>query len=188
MSVQLARNWWALVLRGLAAILFGVAAILLPGITIQLLVLFFGAYALVDGVLAVVGALNHRQTHNRWWVLLLEGAVGILVGILTFLNPGLTALALLYFIAAWGILTGALEIITAFRLRSEIEGEWLLGIGGGLSILFGVLIGIFPGLGALAIIWLAAIYAILFGALLITLGLRVQGWGSPKDTVAPRTA
>lgn len=188
MSVQLARNWWALVLRGIAAILFGVVAILLPGITLELLVLIFGAYALADGVLAVIGALNHRQMHDRWWLLLLEGAVGILVGILAVINPGMTALALLYFVAAWGIVTGALEIIAAFRLRREIEGEWLLGIGGALSILFGILVALFPGLGALAVIWLVAIYAILFGALLITLGLRVQGWGSPKDIVTPRTA
>lgn len=188
MSVQLARNWWALILRGLVAVLFGLAAIVLPGLTIEVLVLFFGVYAFVDGVFAVVAAFNHRDTHDRWWVLLLEGIVGILVGIIALLRPGLTVLAVLYFVAAWGILTGVLEIVAAFRLRRELEGEWLLGASGVLSILFGLLVGVFPGAAALVLIWLVAAYAIFFGALLITLGLRVQGWGSPKDIVTPRSA
>ncbi len=188
MVTQLARNWWVLVLRGLAAVIFGILAILWPGLTITVLVLFFGAYALVDGIFAVIAAITHRAGHDRWWVMLLEGLVGIAAGILTFFYPAVTALVLLYFIAAWAILTGILEIMAALRLRREIEGEWLLVFSGILSVLFGVVAVIFPGAGALAVIWLIAVYAIVFGLLLIALGLRVRGWGSPTDRIAPRVA
>jgi uncharacterized membrane protein HdeD (DUF308 family) len=188
MTTQLARNWWILLLRGLAALLFGVLALFSPLITATVLVLFFGAYALVDGIFAVYASLTHRAEHDRWWVLLLEGLVGIAVGILTFAYPGVTVLVLLYFIAAWAFLTGILEIVAAIRLRRELEGEWLLVFSGILSVLFGILVVIFPMFGAVAVVWLIALYAILFGMLLITLGLRVRGWGSPKDRVAPRVA
>ncbi len=188
MVTQLARNWWVLALRGLAAVIFGILAILWPSITITVLVLFFGAYALVDGIFAVFAAITHREGHDRWWVLLLEGLVGIAAGILTFFYPAVTALVLLYFIAAWAILTGILEIMAALRLRREIEGEWLLVVSGILSVLFGVVAVIFPGAGALAVIWLIGAYAIVFGLLLITLGLRVRGWGSPTDRITPRVA
>lgn len=185
---QLARNWWVLVLRGVVAVIFGVLAFIWPFITVTVLVLFFGAYALVDGIFAVWSALTHRSEHDRWWVLLLEGLVGIAAGILTFFYPGVTALVLLYFIAIWAVLTGVLEIAAAIRLRREIEGEWLLVFSGILSVIFGIVAVIFPSTGAVAIVWLIAAYAILFGLLLITLGLRVRGWGSPKDRVLPRTA
>lgn len=188
MTTQLARNWWLVLLRGLAALLFGVLAFISPFITATVLVLFFGAYALVDGIVAVYASLTHRAGHDRWWVLLLEGLVGIAVGLLTFAYPDVTTLILLYFIAVWAILTGILEIMAAIRLRREIEGEWLLVFSGILSIIFGILVVIFPALGATAVVWLIAIYAILFGLLLITLGLRVRGWGSPNDRVTPRPA
>jgi uncharacterized membrane protein HdeD (DUF308 family) len=142
----------------------------------------------VDGISAVTASVTHRAEHDRWWVLLLEGLVGIAAGILTFFYPGVTALVLIYFIAAWAILTGILEIVAAVRLRREIKGEWLLVFGGVLSVLFGIVAMIFPSVGAVAVVWIIAFYAIVFGALLITLGLRVQGWGSPKDRIAPRPA
>jgi uncharacterized membrane protein HdeD (DUF308 family) len=188
MTTQLARNWWLLLLRGVAAVIFGVLAFMSPLIAATVLVLFFGAYALVDGLIAVYASLTHRAGHDRWWVLLLEGLVGIAAGILTFVYPDLTALLLLYFIAAWAILTGVLEIIAAARLRREIEGEWLLVFSGILSVLFGILVAIFPAISMVAVVWLIAIYAILFGLLFITLGLRVRGWGSPTDRVAPHAA
>lgn len=172
----LARNWWAVFLRGAAGILFGVATFFAPQISLAVLVLVFGAYALVDGALAIVSAIRRRGTSDRWWVLLLEGLVGVAAGLVTFLLPGITALALLALIAAWALLTGALEIAEAIRLRKVITGEWLLALGGIASIALGVLLVLFPGAGALAVVlWIGA-YALFFGALLVALGLRLRSW------------
>jgi len=121
----LSRGWWHLLLRGLAAIAFAILTWFRPGISLAALVLLFGAYALVDGVLAVWTAIAGRGTYDGWWVLLLIGLIGVAVGIMTFMTPGITALALLYYIAFWAIFRGLLEISTAIRLRKEIEGEWL---------------------------------------------------------------
>lgn len=174
MLTQLARNWWVLALRGVAAIVFGILAFLWPGITLAVLVLLFGAYALVDGVFAVIGSIQHRHEHDRWWVLLLEGIAGIIAGVLTFAYPGITAFVLLYLIAAWAIVTGVIEIVAAIRLRKEIQGEFWLALGGIFSVLFGVLIVVFPGAGALTVVWIIAAYAILFGITFIALALRLR--------------
>ncbi len=171
----LARNWWTLALRGLLAILFGLAAFAWPGITLAVLVLLFGAYALVDGVFAIVAAVRTAERRGHWWVLLLEGLAGITAGILTFLWPGITAFVLLYLIAAWAIVTGVLEIIAAVRLRREIEGEWLLALSGVASVVFGLLLAVFPGAGALAVVWIIGAYALVFGLLLVALGFRLRG-------------
>lgn len=173
----LARNWWALVLRGLFAVLFGLAAFFWPGITLAALVLLFGAYALADGLFAIVAAITGADRQTRWWALLLEGIAGILAATVTVLWPGLTALALLYLIAAWAILTGVLEIVAAVRLRREIEGEWLLALGGVASVLFGLYVAVFPGAGALAVVWIIGGYALVAGVLLIALGVRLRGRG-----------
>ncbi|HEV7366685.1 MAG TPA: HdeD family acid-resistance protein [Gemmatimonadales bacterium] len=181
---SLSRNWWAVSLRGLAGILFGIITFFAPGISLAALVLLFGAYALVDGVLAIVSAVRRRGA-DRWWLLLLEGLVGIAAGVLTFLWPGITALALLYVIAAWALVTGAFEIAAAIRLRKAISGEWLLALSGIFSIALGVLLVLFPGPGALAVtIWIGA-YAFVFGALLFALGLRLRGLGSPRTRGEP---
>lgn len=171
--VEVSKNWWMLVLRGVLAILFGVVALLVPGTALIALVLVFGFYALLDGGVSFFHALTHRG-RPRWWVGLLEGIVGIGIGILTFLWPGITGLALLYLIAFWAILTGILEVVAAIQLRKEIENEWLLGLGGVLSVAFGVLLIISPVSGALAIAWLIGIYAIMFGVTLIVLGFRLR--------------
>jgi uncharacterized membrane protein HdeD (DUF308 family) len=175
MAIQFARNWWLVALRGTLAVLFGLLALVWPGITLLILVLFFGAYALVDGIGAVVSALFSRG-ERHWWALLLEGLIGIAAGVLTFVWPGLTGIMLLYLIVAWAFVTGILEIAGAIRLWGTIKGHWLLLISGILSVLFGLIAVFRPGAGALALIWLIGAYAILFGALLIAAGFWLRSW------------
>jgi uncharacterized membrane protein HdeD (DUF308 family) len=178
MVTTLAQNWWTLVLRGLAAVIFGILAYIWPGITFTVLVLFFGAYALWDGVFALIGAF--RTQGERRWPLILEGVVGIAAGLLTFVWPGAATLALLFIIGAWAIVTGIFEIIAAIRLREEIEGEWLLLINGVLSVLFGIALTIWPAAGLLAVTWLIGAYSIVFGILLMMLGFRLRNWGKQR--------
>ena len=175
--VILARNWWAVALRGLAALIFGVAALVVPHITLVVLIALFGAYALVDGVFAIVSAVIAAEQHMRWWSLLVEGLAGVILGALTFLWPGVTALVLLYVIAIWAIVTGVFEVVAAVQLRREVQGEWLLALSGVLSVIFGVLLFVFPGAGAVAVVWLIGIYALLFGVVLLALALRLRTWG-----------
>lgn len=184
----LARNWWALVLRGVFAVLFGIAAFIWPGITLVVLVFLFGAYVLVDGVFAVIAGLRARGDEERWWALLVEGLAGIAAGIIAFVWPGITALVLLYLIAAWAIITGVFEIVTAVRLREEIEGEWLMGLAGLLSVLFGIALFLFPGSGAVAVVWLIGSYAILFGIVLVALGLRLRRYAEGRERATGATA
>jgi uncharacterized membrane protein HdeD (DUF308 family) len=181
----LARNWWAALLRGLAAILFGVLTFLSPAISLAALVLVFGVYAIADGVLAVVTALRRRGGSERWGMLLLEGVVGVLAGVVALIMPGITALALLYVIAAWAVVTGALEIAAAIQLRKAISGEWLLALSGVLSVGFCLLLVAFPGAGALTVVlWIGA-YALVFGALLIALAFRLRALrGDPTPRAA----
>lgn len=172
----LSRHWWMVLLRGLLAIAFGVLTWVQPQISLAALVLVFGAYALADGVLGVWTALSGRNEHEDWWVLLLWGLAGIVVGALTLWAPGLTALALLFYIAVWAVATGVLEIVAAIRLRKIINDEWWLILGGLLSVIFGVLLMAQPGVGALTVLWLIGSYAIVFGVLLVVLALKVRGF------------
>jgi uncharacterized membrane protein HdeD (DUF308 family) len=174
----LSRRWWLLLLRGLIAIAFGVVSWVQPGLSLASLVLLFGAYSLADGVLNAWTALEGHREHEHWWVLFLEGLLGIGVGVLTFLAPGLTALALLFYIAIWAIATGVLEIVAAIRLRKEIENEWMLIVAGLASVVFGALLMAQPAAGALALLWLIASYAIFFGVLLVVLAFKVRGFVS----------
>lgn len=171
---SLSHNWWVVVLRGLAGMAFGLVTFFAPGISLAALVLVFGAYAFADGVLAIISAIRREHPGNRWWLLLLEGIAGIAAGVVTLLWPGITALVLLYVIAAWALVTGVLEIAAAIRLRKAIKGEWLLILSGILSVALGVMLVLWPGPGALAlVIWIGA-YAFVFGALLLALGLRLR--------------
>ncbi len=163
------RHWWVLAVRGLAAVLFGIGAFLWPGLTLAVLVLLWGAYALVDGVAAVVAGAR-----ARWWSLLIVGLIGIVAGAFTFFRPGITAVALLIVIAAWAIARGIFEIVAAVRLRKELPNEWLLILSGLASVAFGVLAALFPGAGALSIVWLIGIYALAVGILLLVLGFRLR--------------
>jgi uncharacterized membrane protein HdeD (DUF308 family) len=174
MLEHLGRNWGWVVLRGVAAVLFGILAFAWPGITLAVLVIVWGAYALADGVLALVAAYRVRDQGKPFWSLVIVGLLGIAAGIVTFIWPGMTALLLLMFIAAWAVVMGIFQIVAAIRLRKEIENEWLLGLSGVLSVLFGVIMFAQPGAGALAVIWVIAAYAIAFGILLIWLGLRLR--------------
>ena len=170
MLQMLARRWWALALRGTIAVLFGLLTLFIPGVALISLVMLFGFYAILDGVFDIVSAIKAPGHH---WPLVVEGIVGIVAGIVTFMWPGITAMALLYLIAFWAILTGALEIVSGIRLRTVIN-EWLLILMGVISILFGILIILFPGAGALAIIiWIGA-YALVFGIILIALAFRLR--------------
>ncbi len=187
MTGDLTRNWWAVVLRGVVAIIFGLFALFLPGITLTALVLLFGAYALVDGVFAIVSAIR-GQAGRSWWELAIEGIAGIAAGVIALVWPGITALALLFVIAAWAIVTGVLEVVAAIRLRQRIEREWLLALAGIASILFGVVLIIAPVPGALAVLWLIGIYAILFGALLVALGLKLRSLGRAERQQPPGEA
>jgi uncharacterized membrane protein HdeD (DUF308 family) len=149
-----------------------------PRLTLEILVVFFGAYVLVDGVFGIIAAITNRAGHDRWWVPLLEGLVGVAVGIITFLLPSIATLALIYLISFWAIVTGVLEILAAIGLRKEIQGEWLLALSGVVSLVLGVLLLLFPAAGEITISWLIGIYAILFGIVLLGLGLRLRRLGA----------
>jgi uncharacterized membrane protein HdeD (DUF308 family) len=177
MTPVLAQNWWSLVVRGLVALILGMVAFVWPGITLAALVILFGAYALIDGVVSFAGAWKASRAHERWGVLVLEGMAGIVASAVAILWPGITAFALVIVIAAWALLTGAFEIAAAIRLRKVIAGEWLLALSGVASIIFGFLMIAFPLAGALAIAYMVGIYALVFGVLLMALGFRLRSWG-----------
>jgi uncharacterized membrane protein HdeD (DUF308 family) len=172
---RLAENWWLLLLRGLAAIAFGIVAFLWPGITLVALTYLWGAYAIVDGIVAVWAAFNLSggDGSSRWW-LGLTGVVGILAGIIAFAYTGITALVLLMFIAVWAIIIGALELYAAIRLYNVLDNDWWLIFGGLISIVFGAVIIGWPGTGALAVIWTIAWYAVFFGCTLVGLAFEVK--------------
>lgn len=174
MAALLARNWWALAIRGAAAIVFAILAFALPSITLAVLVILFGAYAFVDGVFAIVSAIRALQGHRPWGSFLIEGIVGIVIGLITFFVPGVTLAFLIALVAIWAIVTGIFEIAAAIRLRRHVPGEWLLLLTGIFSFLFGVLIFFAPVAGALVIVWWLAAYALVFGILLLVLAFRLR--------------
>jgi uncharacterized membrane protein HdeD (DUF308 family) len=169
-------NWWALPLRSAAAILLGILAFALPGPTLAAVVILFGAYDIIDGVLAVVAAVPGMKSHDRWGARLAEGIVGIVAGGIALLWPAIGALALVYLVASWALLTGALEIAMAIRLRKLITGEWLLILGGVLSIVLAVAFALFPAVGAPVTVWWLGAYAIVFGLIVMALAFRVRHW------------
>lgn len=185
MLVVFTSSWWALVLRGLAAIAFGVLAFVWPQITLTALVFLWGAYALVDGAFAIAAGVKSHGENKRWWVLLLEGILGVAAGLVAFLVPGITALALLILIAAWAMVTGAFEIAAAIQLRKHIKGEWLLALAGVASVLFALALLFNPAAGALALVWLIGAYSIVFGVLLIVLGVRLHSLVRSADRMSP---
>ncbi|MEO8608014.1 MAG: HdeD family acid-resistance protein [Chloroflexota bacterium] len=190
MLTMLAKNWWVVALRGVIAILFGIALLVAPPIVITTMVLFFGAYALIDGIGAIFTAVQHR-TQPRWWLLLLEGIIGVVAGILVFMYPTFAAINavffVLYIVAFWSIFTGVTEIMQAIQLRKEIEGEFWLGLSGALSVLFGIFLLIAPGTGILALITIVAAYAIVFGVFLLFLAFRLRGHSGQTSSTSSTT-
>jgi len=167
-------RWWMLVVRGIAAILFGALALMWPGISLLALVFLWGAYAMADGVFGLMLAAGTGAGGGRWGWLLLEGLLGIGAGLVAFIWPGMTALVLLVIIAFWAVLTGIAEIVAAVELRRVVQREWILALSGILSIAFGVLMLLFPRAGALAFVMVIGVYATVFGALLVGLGVRLH--------------
>jgi uncharacterized membrane protein HdeD (DUF308 family) len=180
----LGRVWWLVLLRGIAAIVFGVLAWAWPGATLITLVLFWGAYALVDGVAALWAGWQAKDGGKPMWHIVLIGVLGIAAGLFTFVSPGITAIALLLLIAVWAIVTGVFQIAAAIRLRKEIANEWLLILSGALSVVFGVLMIASPGAGALAVLWLIGAFAIAYGALLVVLAFKLKKHAVPPATAA----
>ena len=179
---SLAQNWWALVIRGVAGVLFGIGALVWPPAAVAALVLLFGAYALVDGIFNIVAAVRVPREGGRWGWLVFSGVIGIATGLITFFFPGITAVALVLLIAFWSVVTGVAEIIAAVRLRKLIRHEWLWILSGLLSVAFGVLLFLLPAAGAVALaIWIGA-YMLVFGALLIAFGIRLRNWGRTNRT------
>lgn len=171
----LVRNWWTYAVRGVLAVFFGILALIWPAQALLALVLIFGAYAFADGILAMVAGIASIGKYDRWWAVLLEGIAGVVIGVVTFFRPNLTALGLLYLIGAWAFITGILEIVAAIELRRVIKDEWMLILSGLLSILFSVVLIAFPAIAGLSLVWLIGIYAIVFGISVVVLAFRLRG-------------
>jgi len=182
------RNWWLLALRGALAVILGVVAFVWPGITFEALVLLFGAYAFLDGVLVFSFGLMAAGDGQEWWPLVLSGILGIGLGVLTFVRPEAMALALVYVVGFWAIVTGLLEIVAAIRLRDLVSGEWMMGLSGALSIIFGVLVVAQPNSGAIALVYLFGFYAILTGISQVGLGFRLRGLSGDVRKATIQTA
>ena len=177
MFTKLFRNWWHFAVRGVLAIVFGVLALIWPDSTKLALVLLFGAFAFVDGIFAVTTGIAARGYFERWWAILLEGIAGIVIGVLTFFWPNITALVLLYFIAAWAVTTGIFEIVAAIEFRKVISGEWVMILAGLLSVLLGILLFVFPSAGMVSVVWLIGIYAMGAGIISMIFAFRLRGLG-----------
>jgi uncharacterized membrane protein HdeD (DUF308 family) len=174
MATKLFRTWRMFALRGLAAVLFGVLALVWPGLTLLWLVALFAVFALLSGGASVVGALRMRKSGEPWWLVLLLGLASLAAGVIAIFHPDLTALVLVLLMGANAIVTGALDIALAVRLRKVLRGEWVLALSGVVSIAFGVLVILFPAAGALALVWLISVYAIASGVLLLTAAWRAR--------------
>jgi uncharacterized membrane protein HdeD (DUF308 family) len=169
-----ARNWWVYVIRGAVALIFGMYAWFMPGLAMKILLTFFGIFVLIEGIFAIIGSIAGRKHSDVWWIVLLEGIAGLALGILTLTRPLYVATVIVIFVAIWAIWGGLFRIIAAVRLRREIESEWLLILGGIVSILFGLMLFKYTGAGIVAISWMIAFFATFFGVLLISFGFKVR--------------
>ena len=181
MSDVLSASWGLLALRGIAAVVFGVFAVLLPGITLLWLVALFAAYAIFTGVVSIAVAMRSRRHENDWWIQLLLGLVAVAGGIAALFYPDITALTLVFIIGFTALFTGVLDLAAAIRLRRQIRNEWVLAASGLVSIIFGVLVILFPGAGALALVGIIGAYGFLTGVLLLAIAIRARGWGATSS-------
>jgi uncharacterized membrane protein HdeD (DUF308 family) len=189
MKDLLTRSWWLLALQGVAAIAFGVLAIMWPGLTLLWLVALFAAYALLQGGAAIFASIRGRRSESKWWVVLLLGIVSVVAGVLAIFYPAITALMLILLMGANALVTGVLQLVVAVPLRRQIRREWLLVANGIISIIFGALVMLFPAGGALAMVWLVSFYAVLTGVLLLALAFRARSWrNAPAPGLAGRAA
>jgi uncharacterized membrane protein HdeD (DUF308 family) len=182
----LTRHWWVLALRGLAGVIFGVLTFLWPGMTLFVLVVLFGAYALVNGIFSFMLAAKAPKGYPNFGSLILAGIFGVLAGLITLFWPGITAFSLLIVIAAWAIVNGIMEIYYAIKLRREIKGEWLLALAGILSVIFGVLLLLNPFVGAVVLVLWIGSFAVVFGILLMILAFKMKRLGATEPAL--RTA
>jgi uncharacterized membrane protein HdeD (DUF308 family) len=176
MTRVLALNWWAMALRGIVAVLFGLIAFLIPTATLYALTILFGVYALIDGIVNLAAAVHSARQGEHWWALLFEGIAGLAAAVVTMLWPLLTLVVLIYIVASWAVITGILEILAAIRLRRFIRGEWLLVLTGVASVVFGFLLFAAPGPGAIVIAWWIGAYVFVFGLLMLGLAFRLRRW------------
>jgi len=181
MNELFSKSWRSLALRGAVSLLFGILAAFWPGITLMWLLIMFGAYALIGGVASTIAAVQNRKTNSDWWLMLLLGLVGIGAGMVAFMLPNLTAVVLVLLMGATALGSGIVDIVMAIRLRKAIRGEGFLILNGIISIAFGVFVFFFPGAGALALVWLISIYAIISGFLLLALAWRARSWKSGDE-------
>lgn len=179
LPVAMGRLWWLVLLRGIAAIVFGLLAWAWPGATLITLALFWGAYALIDGVAALWSGWQAKDRGKPMWQVILIGVLGVAAGLFTFASPGITAIALLLLIAAWAIANGVFQIAAAIRLRKEISNEWLMILSGALSVVFGVLMILNPGAGAMAVLWIIGVFAVAYGILLVVLAFKLKKHAAP---------
>ena len=187
---QMSRDWWIIALQGVAAFVFGILTLVWPEITLLVLVFLFAAYALVDGVLALIRSVRDGKGGRPDWWQVARGVVGIAAGLIAFAMPDITAYALLLVIAAWAIVSGAIRVVAAYQLRDMIRGEWLLALDGVVAIIFGIVLIAFPSAGALAVVWLIGAFAILSGVILLAMAMRLRdrarsvgssaAWQSPR--------
>jgi uncharacterized membrane protein HdeD (DUF308 family) len=184
------RSWGSLVFRGILAILFGVLAFARPGVSLAVLLAFFGAFVLLEGILAIVGAVRAARANvGQWWALLLEGIFGIAIAVITFIAPAATAIGLLYYAAAWALITGVMEIAAGFHLSKHVKGSWTLALAGVASVIFGILLMVYPGAGILTMVWIFGAYAIVLGVLLVSAGFKLrQIEHHPTVPLTPRLA
>ena len=188
MDDLLSRAWWMLALRGVLALLFGILAFMWPGLTLLWLVALFAVYALISGVVSIIGAVQNRRSDREWWLILLLGLISLGAGVIAILRPGMTALVLVLIMGANALVTGVLDIVVAIRLRKSIRNEWLLVLAGLASVVFGILVFLFPLAGALALVWLISAQAIVIGILLLALAFRARGWRKQVPIGAPAHA
>jgi uncharacterized membrane protein HdeD (DUF308 family) len=174
---SLKNHSWLLVFEGLLAVAFGVLAWVWPGLTVATLVILFGAYAIASGVMNFAAAFGAHKVGESPWPFLFRGALGVATGVIVAIWPDISALSLLYVVAFYAILIGTYELVAAIAMRKIIDNEWFLAIAGISSITFGVLAFIYPGDGAVALVWTIGIYAVVFGTSLIALGFRLHGFG-----------